>query len=169
MNTAVSIDLDNLEQLPAKTLLRLVETNQKSKKHLAAFQVTLNHFTPLFRQFEEWELEPVFDVNAGSIDLTFSGDGERFGKVWTELRRNGYKPYSRPKKGDTSYYGSFDQEGFARIWLNFSSTMCQRVQVGTKMVEQPVYETRCGEGLPELEADPVAVLPAPPSVPLAAD
>ena len=31
-------------------------------------------------------------------------------------------------------------------------TLCRRVQVGTKMVEQPIYETQCGE-LPELDAD----------------
>jgi hypothetical protein len=37
-----------------------------------------------------------------------------------------------------------------RIWLAFSSTVCRRVKIGTKTVEQDVYETVCDElTLPE--------------------
>ena len=41
------------------------------------------------------------------------------------------------------------EEGLSRFWMQFTSSVCKRVQVGTKTVEQPIYEVQCG-ALPDL-------------------
>lgn len=150
MDQHVTIDVDFLEQLPAKTMLKLVERKQAVQKHMALYLHTVQTLAPLFRFLEDADIDIDFDPNRGDIDLHFTGDGARLGKVWGELRRNGYKTESRPKQGDTAFQAFWDCEGFSRIWLSFSSSVCKRVQVGTKTVEVPVYETQCGD-LPVLE------------------
>lgn len=163
-STEVSLDVDMLDSVPAKTMLRLIELAQNAQKHNLLFQTTVRSLAPLFRQFEVLDVTLTFDLGGGDITLSFTGDGERLRQVWSELRRNGYKCATHPKKGDTTFYGWWRQEGFSNLWMNFSSSVCRRVQIGTKMVEQPVYETQCGEGLPELEeieAAPALPSPAP--------
>lgn len=152
MNTELILDVDTLEYLPGKTILKLVEHSQKVSKALKEFKITLSGVSPLFRTFEEMDIDLQFIPNGGYIAFSFTGDGERLAAVWKELRRNGYKNDCRPKKGDTTFYAFWHREGYANLFMNFSSSLCKRVQVGTKMVEQPIYETQCGE-LPELEVD----------------
>lgn len=147
---AVSIDVDMLDQVPAKTMLQLMEKQQRAKKFLDLFHSTLRQFTPLFRQLEHLDIDLRFNMDDGDIHLSFTGNGERLKTVWAELRRNGYEPAFRPKKGENNFSTFFEQEECSRIWFSFSSTVCKRVQVGTRTVEQPIYETRCDE-LPELE------------------
>jgi hypothetical protein len=152
VSTELVIDIDELEYLPAKTILKLVEHSQKVTKALKEFKQTVSSVGPLFRSFEEMDIDLQFNPDGGYIAFCFTGDGERLAAVWKELRRNGYKSDCRPKKGDTTFYAFWEREGYARLFMNFSSSMCRRVQVGTKMVEQPIYETQCGD-LPELETD----------------
>lgn len=163
MSSEISIDVDMLDQLPAKTMLRLIELAQAAQKHNALFQKTVRTLAPLFRQLEVLDVTLTFNLGDGDINLTFTGDGERLRQVWSELRRNGYNCATHPKKGDTTFYGWWQQEGVSQIWMNFSSSVCRRVQVGTKMVEQPIYETQCGElpALEEIEAAPALRPPAP--------
>lgn len=56
--------------------------------------------------------------------------------------RLGFKPAFEPKDGE-SYYSTWMRNGAEHIWFSFSNNACERVKVGTKMVEQDVYETRC--------------------------
>ena len=157
MNAQLTIiDPEQLEYLPAKTLLRLVEQYQRTQKHSKSFTQTVNNLPALFRALEELELEPRFDLDDGSISLSFAGDGPKLTVVWRLLRRHGYNTHSRPKKGDTTFYSFWECEGQARIFLNFTSSVCRRVQVGTQMVEQPIFETQCGE-MPEIEAETPSV------------
>jgi hypothetical protein len=150
-STELSVDVDVLDSVPAKTMLRLIEQAQKARKYAALFQSTVQRLAPLFRQFEVLDVDLEFSLRNGDIDLIFTGDAQRLRQVWAELRRNGYNTESRPKRGDITFHAYWDQEGFSRIWMMFSSSVCKRVQVGTRMVEQPIYETRCGEELPALE------------------
>jgi hypothetical protein len=160
-NGHVSIlDAEELEYLPAKTLLRLVEQAQKAKKHAALFQLTVKAYPDLFRRLEELDIEPDFCVRSGDINLNFSGDGLKLAEVWKVLRRAGYKTELHPKKGESTFYTYWKQEGFATFWMNFSSSVCRRVQVGTKMVETPIYETQCGELPDMIEAPGTAVVTA---------
>lgn len=141
----ISLDVDMLASLPAKSLLSFVSKYREVKKYFAQAQKALQDHAPLFLMLEEMDIDLRFDPDYYSIGVNFSGDGPRLGKVWGELRRHGYTCDTRPKKGDTSFSGSFHQEGYARISVYFTSTMCRRVQVGTQTVEQPIYETICGE------------------------
>lgn len=153
---AVSIDVDMLEQMPAKTMLKLMEVSQAASKRAALHQKTVAEFSPLFRRLEELDINLQFSLEDDYIALSFTGDGERLKSVWVELRRHGYEPDSRPTPGSTQFYAFWNLSGFSRLFMNFTSSVCRRVQVGTRTVEQPIYEVRCGE-LPELEGPSNAV------------
>jgi hypothetical protein len=156
---SVSIDVDMLESLPAKTMLRLADQQKTARRHAESFAAAIKADPALFLALEEMDIEPKFDLSAyGSIDLSFPGDGETLGKVWGLLRRHGYRTEARPKKGDTGFTAFWERDGMPRIWMQFSSTLCRRVQVGTKMVEQPIYETQCGD-LPQLDAETGELVP----------
>lgn len=148
----IDVEVEVLDYLPAKTMLKLVEHSQKVSKSLKDFKRTVKELGTLFRSLEELDIDLQFNPDGEYIALMFTGDGERLKRVWGELRRNGYKTTSHPAKGDTTFYAFWEREGYARLFMNFSSSMCKRVQVGTKMVEQPIYETQCGE-LPELDVE----------------
>lgn len=148
---AVSVDLDALERLPAKTFLRYVQRKQEITRWLEEWSRTIQDFPPLFLFLEGMDIEPRFNGDDGSVHLSFSGNGEKFGRVWGELRRAGFRCDERPKAGATQFAGYFMRDGYARLWLFFTSSVCRQVQVGTRTVEQPIYETRCGENLPEVE------------------
>lgn len=162
MSNEIIVDVDVLEYLPAKTMLKLVEQAQKTKQYNAAFHETVKARSALFRRLEELDIDVTFSLRDGDIDLNFTGDGHRLGEVWSALRHAGYAPNSRPQKGETTFYTHWRQEGLATFWMSFTSSVCRRVQVGTKTVEQPVYEIQCGE-LPELDIDTTAVTVSEPA------
>jgi hypothetical protein len=139
------IDAEQVEYLPAKTLLRLGERAQAANKNLKAFKQVVSLKPDLFRGLEDMDIEPSFSLDNEYVVVSFAGDGETLGKVWGLFRRNGYQTHSRPAKGDTMFYAFWDCAGHAQLFMNFSSTLCKRVQVGTEMKEVPVYKTQCGE------------------------
>jgi hypothetical protein len=152
------IEPETLEYLPAKTLLRLVEKSQQSVKNAKSFRQTVTALPDLFRAFEALDIEPIFCLDNTHITLRFTGDGDRLKQVWGLLRRHGYNTNTRPKKGDTEFCAFWQCEGYAELFMYFTSSLCRRVQVGTEMKEVPIYETQCGE-LPEIESEdkPVVV------------
>lgn len=154
MNSLAEIEIERLETLPAATLLRLVEKSKRVKKNLAAFQETLRLRPEMFTRLEALDVEPGFDMEDGGVRVAFSGSGEKLGAVWGVLRRAGYTTYCRPEKGKSEFYTWWDCEGLARVWMHFTSSVCQRVKVGEKTVTVDVYETRCGADIPELEDKP---------------
>lgn len=161
MNAQVTvIEPEELEYTPATTMLRLALKYQEAGKHYKSFKQTVSELSELFRGLESLDIECGFNVDNDYITMSFAGDGPKLTLVWRLLRLHGYNTTDRPKKGDTSFYAFWRQEGRAAIFMNFSSTMCRRIQVGTKMVETPVYETQCGD-LPtadlEIEAPKTAV------------
>jgi hypothetical protein len=98
---------------------------------------------------------------AWSLDLCFTGDAARLAEVVRMLRVRGWKSTSkRPKETDAGWTAWFKHEKTeVEVWLSFTSSICRRVQVGTKLVEQPVYEVRCGEAAePSPAADSSAVV-----------
>jgi hypothetical protein len=153
MNTEINIiEPEQLNYLPAKTLLRLVEQSQKMAKNAKLFRHTVTTLPELFRAFEELDLSLSFNLDNEYMNLSFAGDGEKLKTVWGLMRRNGFNTTQRPKKGETTFNSFWAQEGYAEIFMMFSSTLCKRVKVGTKMVEQDIFETQCGD-LPEIEAE----------------
>lgn len=159
------IEAETLEYLPAKTLLRLIEKQQKAAKRFKEFKSVVGAFPELFRGFEDLDIDPGFDLDGEYINLSFTGDGPRLAVVWKLLRRHGFKNSCHPKKGDTTFYAFWEQEGYAKFFMSFTSSVCRRVQVGTKMVETPIYETQCGELSPELEAPANAVVETDDEIP----
>ncbi|MGD9590835.1 MAG: hypothetical protein AB7Q37_18465 [Pyrinomonadaceae bacterium] len=90
-----------------------------------------------------------------TLDIHLFGDKHALAEMVRVLRTRGFSTVnSPPKKGDNSWRAFFRKDGVSvEIWLSFSSTVCRRVKVGTKMVEQDVYETVCDElTLPDTEA-----------------
>lgn len=151
MSTELSVDFDSLD-LPTKTLLKLIEARQEVQKKLALWHSTIKRNPGLFQRLEQLDIEPRLNLNDGCIDISFTGDPDLLTKVWRELRRAGFKNDTFPtQKGDGTFCTHWHADGQARLWMFFSSNVCRRVQVGTKMVEQPVWETQCGD-LPELPA-----------------
>ncbi len=153
MNAQVSIDVDYIDHVPAKTMLKLIEQAQKIKRHSELFHLTVRSRPTLFRRLEEMDIDVRFSTDDGDINLAFTGDGQRLGAVWAALRRAGWTPSLRPEKGTakSEFYTYWTQEGLCRFWMHFTSAICRRVQVGVQTVEQPIYEIQCGE-LPELES-----------------
>lgn len=91
-----------------------------------------------------WLIHTTFDYSGRSIDLHYSGDKFVLQGIFAALRKADYEPSSRPQKDELSSFSTYFSKADApRLWISFSSTKCRRVQVGTKMVEQPVYETVC--------------------------
>lgn len=150
MNANIVLDIETLDYLPAKTILKLVEISQKTAKSLRSFQSTVNQLGPLFRELEEMDIDVGFQTSEGWVLISFTGDGHRLGRIWGVLRRNGYKTNEHPKKGDSAFAAFWRREGYSDVFMNFSSSLCRRVQVGTQMVEQAIYETVCGD-LPQAE------------------
>jgi hypothetical protein len=149
--SSVSLEVD-FDGTPTQALLKLIEAKQQAQKRIAKWRFTINSHPGLFRRLQELEIEPRLNLSDGQIEITFTGDGPKLSQVWGELRRQGFKNDSFPRKGMAqfaTYFRAPDQRE-SMIWLYFSSTVCRQVQVGTRMVEQPIYETQCGE-LPALD------------------
>jgi hypothetical protein len=85
-------------------------------------------------------------LDTSSVDISFTGTRSKLNTVFGILRTAGFEPGERPQKDKASYCSYFEHPTGARFWVNFSSTQCRRVQIGTKTVEQPVYETVCDDG-----------------------
>ena len=132
--SAVSIDVEYLMSQPVKTLLTLVENTRRHNQSAEKFRATIQARPELFADIEALDIDVRFDYQGGSIDLAFAGSGEKLGKVWGLLRRAGYSTSSRPKAGDPSFSAFWAAPGdLSKIWLQFSSTVCKRIQTGTKM------------------------------------
>lgn len=87
-------------------------------------------------------------IGAYSAGLSIStyGNRKQLDLVWGLLREHGFEPAERP--GTELFFEfttEFKHESGARIFFRFTSTVCKREQVGTRTVEEPVYEIRCGE------------------------
>jgi hypothetical protein len=98
------------------------------------------------------ECKPFFiraevDIANESIDIAYSGGKLVLKGIFKALRDLGYAPNTRPKDEKLSTFSCYwnHPTNDLRIWLSFSSTMCKRIKVGTKMVSQDIYETVCDE------------------------
>lgn len=104
-------------------------------------------YLPLLKRLEKLKPELEFS-KYGYLRVDVSGDAHTITAVIRALRTSGFKAegFTPPKKNTSSFSVFFTQEEapYTQVYLTFCSTVCKVVQVGTKMVEQPVYETVCG-------------------------
>lgn len=84
-----------------------------------------------------------FDTD--SIDISVSGDYMVLKAIFSAFLKAGYKPDSRPTEEKLSSFNTYftHPQRPLRFYLYFSSTLCRRVKIGTKMQEVAVYETVC--------------------------
>ena len=82
-----------------------------------------------------------------SIDINMTGGKRELTGLFRTLRRAGFKPNRRPAANDTSFttFWGHSDPGVKEVWVNFTSSVCKRVRVGTEMKEVPVYEVQCSE------------------------
>jgi hypothetical protein len=84
----------------------------------------------------------------GHLNLSVTGDKHALTALIGILRRQGFDSKDRPQPGQTSYSALWTNADGAAVYIMFASTSCRRVQVGTKTVEQPIYEIVCDEVAP---------------------
>ena len=82
---------------------------------------------------------------ADSIDLHVSGTLTELKECFRAFRKLGYEPSDRPDEPKMHNFSTYfkNPQKTVRFWLNFTSTICVRKKIGTKMVETSVYETVC--------------------------
>lgn len=134
------------------------KANQDHRERMGYIKVYAKLYTAIIRDMVRNKVN-IIHANIGwrSLDLHVSGDYEMLLRSMRILRSYGLNAEKRPAEGEAIYYASweskFNEDDFdlvvpteylnARIFLNFSSTQCERVKVGTRLEEVPVYETRC--------------------------
>jgi len=108
------------------------------------FRDNQNELMQLSKALDHIELQRV-SFDSDSIDISITGDQEVLKTVFQALRPLGYVPRTRPDiQPQATYQTYFDHpDKDMKVWLNFSSTLCKRVKVGTKMQEVDIYETVC--------------------------
>jgi hypothetical protein len=89
-------------------------------------------------------------ADAYEVNFGVTGDANDLATFFRIMRTHKFEPDSRPKVGDTTFSTRFRHHDGTVFYLSFTSTVCRRVQVGTRTVEEPVYEIQCGD-------DPVPV------------
>lgn len=125
---------------------KLVESQEHLTKEAAWYHRNKEEIAAVAEIFNESDIT-VTNARLGGqcVDLSIAGDSEVLKKVFTIFRNRGYAPSDRPDENDKTSFSCFfnHPDWECRFWLSFTSTVCHRVQVGTKMVEQPIYEIRC--------------------------
>jgi hypothetical protein len=101
-------------------------------------------YRPIVRAIQKLEIEPRL---SNDIDVNFTGDAHKLAAVVRILRTNGFSTtYAPPEAGKSEWYAYYSHPKVdVKVWLHFTSSVCRRVKIGTKMVEQDIYETVCGE------------------------
>lgn len=111
---------------------------------------------PLLDEMEKFDPTSIY-VEDGYCSIAVTGDRHKLNAAFGTLRRHGLKTSDRPEKGQSQYMGTFTKpEESGLVFLNFSSTQCRRVKVGTrtKEVTEDIYEVVCDEMV--LDAEPKA-------------
>jgi len=110
----------------------------------------------LFKEHEAYITEFVDEINLSDassarmncdseeVNFYASGKADVLKEIFRAFRKLGYEPSSRPEaKPQSNFTCYFSRDGRPTFYLSFSSTLCRRVKVGTKMQEVDVYETVC--------------------------
>lgn len=83
-------------------------------------------------------------VDEWGTNYYVSGDVHDLAGAIRALRVNGFKSDAKPPtKNDASWSAYYHDEKQSNVSLHFTSKICKRVKIGTRMVEQDVYETVC--------------------------
>jgi hypothetical protein len=128
--------MKTIAELRAEQEKDYAEKRSKLEQHETLFDAALKALA---------KLNIVSVYFTGTLDVGVTGDRHALMAAFGALRRLNFTPSSRPVAGSPSYSAFFTHDSGAMVWFSFSSTQCRRVKVGTKTVEQDVYETVCDE------------------------
>ena len=84
-------------------------------------------------------------TSASSLDISHAGAKADLVTIARILRREGFVPNCRPEEGDTAFATFWNHPSEAKIWLNFHSSQCRKVKVGTEIREVDVFEISCDD------------------------
>jgi hypothetical protein len=140
----------------AKMQAALDEKKKTLRKRRAAMKVHAAKLQALFADVEPLGCDPYTDGDWIFVSLT--GDKHKFLQFCRAMRKHGFE-VPKVEKGATgfqklNYIGEGDNA--LALYFIFSSSVCRRVKVGTKMVEQDVFEVVCDELMPYGEQHPAA-------------
>lgn len=129
-----------------KMLENINDSIQYANKRLASYLEHREWIDELVAAIPEEVLQNA-SVTSYSLDLSAIGNSGALSTVWRALRTRGWNTTKdKPEPGDIGWSGFWRHPDHEyQIFLTFSSTVCKRVQVGTRMEEMPVYEVRCDE------------------------
>lgn len=136
-----------MDMTEVKSPIELELENQKLRlaQKIAKWNGAKSILDPLCNALLMVGVEASFD---GQINVNFAGDKDQLAKVMRIVRTGGwvFTNTHRPKKGGTSWTSyAGHPHTTVQMWFYFTSTVCKRVKVGTKMVEQDIYEVECGD------------------------
>jgi len=119
-------------------------TIQRTENLISYYTLRKETFDPVLAELEAKLQVLNVSLDMSCIDVSVSGGKPELNTVFGILRKFEFTPDDRPdEKVKASFNTYFRHTTGAVIWFSFSSTLCKRVQVGTKMVEQPIYEVQC--------------------------
>jgi len=82
-------------------------------------------------------------IDSMSPNVHLSGSKQTLVEALKILRGEDWVPDQRPGEEPAERFSTAFRKDEDKIWLYFSSKVCKLVQVGTKTVEQPVFEVVC--------------------------
>lgn len=124
----------------------LNEKKERAERLYGEHVKMIHDHQTMFTRFSELGIEPWMNLTDRDLNISFAGTYGLMKDVWAELRRNGFTPDRMVPTDDpkmTNFHCWFHKEGYGPVWFNFTSTVCKRVQVGTKMEEVPIYDVVC--------------------------
>lgn len=95
--------------------------------------------TPIVKEFIKQGIEP--NMRDNDLNIPLGGDAAKLKAATDVLVSAQFVTYSdAPKPGETTWDGFFrNPASQINVWLTFTSSVCVRKKVGTKMVEQDVF------------------------------
>jgi hypothetical protein len=128
---------------PIATAIASAITQKKAT--LAAYRANATILRPLVNAvWQQLELEPTMD-DPRTLWLSATGDSKRFAEIVRILAVAGFSPDTELKFQSYSC-NYFSHPGTqVRVYLSYSASTCERIQIGEETVTRPVYKTVCTE------------------------
>lgn len=129
----------------AKLQAALDEKKKLLRKRRAAMKFHMAKLQALFTELDPLGCDPWTDGDW--IYLTVTGDKHAFLAFARIIRKHGFE-LPKIEKGATGFNQFVhlgEGDNAVTLYFTFTSTACRRVKVGTKMVEQEVFEVVCDE------------------------
>jgi len=123
----------------------LVSEQELMTARASFYHQNKHHIIEVASAIKKIEIQNAKLDNYQCVDLNIAGDKHVLKAVFSVFRKLKYEPSTRPKeKPESSFTCFWSRDGQElRFYLCFTSSKCSRVQIGTKMIEQPIYETVC--------------------------